>query len=201
MLLAFAFVSTFPKLDSGSTGKKEIILKMVERDFSAFLARDVTEFLLKEGNIRINGYTHIPLGRLSALPRKFDSEDLHTARERLTDGCRLMRSSHGREIVDMCARLNLEDAQLYSNFHTILSNIWAKPENWGRLVSLFVATAAVAERLYHEDESKVETVIRLFEKFLVEKVVPWIRQRGGYVSQQPCCCSFYGTCTLLALPP
>lgn len=152
---------------------------------SAYLAKAVPEYLLNEEGIRINGFKSIPKGTFPEPPRWecLKTETFLTARSNLVAGCNYIKRQHGKELEEMCAKLDMSDEQLYPNFRTLLSTVWTEPVNWGRLVSLFAVTSVLSARLYREgQQSKIDSVLGWFGTFLKDHAAPWIRERGGWVS-------------------
>lgn len=152
---------------------------------SVYLANAIPEHLLSEEDIRINGFKSVPKGTFpEPPPRKcLKTEEFLTARRNLVAGCNYIKRQHGKELEEMCAKLDISDEQLYANFRTLLSTVWTEPVNWGRLVSLFVVTSVLSARLYREgQQSKIMSVLGWFGTFLKDHAAPWIRERGGWVS-------------------
>ena len=152
-----------------------------------FLAKDIVECLLNASSISVNGYTDVPTGTLK------DVSDQHScirnnqaflrARENIIAGCTYMQQQHGREIERMCTRFEVDDVQLNTNFEEVLATIWTEPRNWGRLISLFVATYYICKRLDQEnDKDKIQSVIGWLGSFLKTNAVTWVVEHGGFVS-------------------
>ena len=148
-----------------------------------FLAKDVPEFLLNRRGRGVNGYTAVPTGELNEPPPNpcLRGETFLKARQDLVTCCVFIERKHGKELGEMCERLDMDDEQLYSNYKTLLSTIWTEPRNWGRFASLFVATEYVCGRL--GDDNRIASVLAWFSSFLKEHAVPWVKDNGGYVSR------------------
>ena len=150
-----------------------------------YLAAAIPEFLLSEEDIRMNGFIRTPKGAFPELPplECLKTKEFLTARGNLLAGCHYIKRKHGKELEEMCAKFDISDEQLCSNFRTLMNTVWEEPLNWGRLVSLFVVTNVLLERLYREGhQRKMESVLSWFGTFLRDHAVPWIRERGGWVS-------------------
>jgi len=151
---------------------------------TSYLAKAIPLYLLSEKGIRINEFTQTPKGVFPEPPECFKTEDFLTARSNLVTGCHYIKRKHGKELEEMCSKLDLSDEQLYSTFRTLMNTVWEEPLNWGRLVSIFVVTSVLLERLYREghQQRKMESVLSWFGTFLRDHAAPWIRERGGWVS-------------------
>lgn len=153
-----------------------------------FLAKDIVEYLLKENRVPVNGYTYVQPGELSKVT--VDSSCLHeqsflSARRRIADCCMFIMAKHGDEIEQVCWKVDVGDEQLYSNVADALKTIWTEPRNWGRLVSLFVAAYYLCKRISDEEgksSDKILSVVGWLACFLKEQAVPWVVERGGFVS-------------------
>lgn len=156
-----------------------------------FIARDVLEHLLNESSMKVNGYTGVHRGKLKDVSKEdpfIKEETFQNARKNIVNGCLFIMRQHGREIEEMCQKLDLEDEQLHANLREVLATIWMEPRNWGRLVSMFVAAYYICQRLYREGRGdqttmdKIESIVGWLTGYLKAHAVPWIKHRGGYVS-------------------
>ena len=165
----------------------ELQRRTSDAEFQAeFLAADVVEHLLNLGSMSMNGYTFTPPEVLNDVPddnRFYPS--FGRTRQRIVEGCYHIIHKHGAEIEQECMRVPICDEQLYSNVEDALSTIWQVPRNWGRLVSLFVTAYYLCMRICKEegkDSSKIQSVIGWLARFLKKNAVPWVVERGGFVS-------------------
>ena len=153
-----------------------------------YLAKDVVENLLNENGVSINGYTGVLPGQLKKVPEDephLQEESFQQARKQIVCGCRYIMNQHGAEIEQVCMKVDVGDASLCSNVEEALSTIWVEPRNWGRLVSLFVAAYYLCKRIEEEEgkeSPKIKSVIGWLGQFLKEEAVPWVVERGGFVS-------------------
>lgn len=153
-----------------------------------YLAKDVVENLLNENGVSINGYTGVLPGHLKDVPEDephLQEESFQQARKRIVCGCQYIMNQHGAEIENVCMKVDVGDASLCSNVKDALSTIWVEPRNWGRLVSLFVAAYYLCKRIEEEEgkeSPKIKSVIGWLGQFLKEEAVPWVVERGGFVS-------------------
>ena len=152
-----------------------------------FLARDVTEHLLNQSGFRLNGYTNVLPGNLRDVSDEAPcvrEENFQRARRNIIECCYYIKREHGKEMEDMCEKLDIDDEQLHPNFEDILASIWEQPRNWGRLASMFIATYYICHRLHKEGERhKINSVIGWLSVYLKRHAVPWIKDRGGFVSE------------------
>ena len=150
-----------------------------------YLACYVVVNFLQQEDITINGFVK---KSKDACTQTLEDPCCHTkefatACSNLISACKFMREKHGRELLEMCDKLDISDEQLHSNFRILMSTIWQEPLNWGRLVSLFVVTGVLSARLYREGhKNKIESVLGWFKAYLRDNADPWIRERGGWVS-------------------
>ena len=154
-----------------------------------FLARDVVEYLLKEKGMPVNGYTGVLPGQLKEVKtnavRCLHEPPFQQARMQIVYGCQYIMNQHGVEIEQVCMKVDVGDEHLYSNVREALATIWEEPQNWGRLVSLFVAAYYLCKRICDEEgkeSEKIDSVIGWLTAFLRENAVPWVVERGGFVS-------------------
>ena len=155
-----------------------------------FLARDVTEHLLNENGCRVNGYTDVLPGNIRDVSNEAPcvrEESFQKARWNIITCCYYFKRKHGKELEEMCEKLDIDDEQLHPNFVEVLASIWEEPRNWGRLASMFIATYYICHRLHKEgDKHKIESVIGWLSVYLKRHAVPWIKDRGGFVSKCVC---------------
>ena len=148
---------------------------------TSYLARAIPLYLLSERGIRINEFTQTPKGVFPEPPECLRTEDFLTTRSNLVTGCHYIMRKHGKELEEMCAKLDISDEQLYASFQTVMSTICKELMNCGRLVSMFVFTSVLSARLCHEGRQHcTESIFGWFEAFLKEQVLPWIRELGGW---------------------
>ena len=154
-----------------------------------FLARDIVEYLLNDKGMPVNGYTDVLPGLLRDVPRRerqcLREPSFQQARRQIVGGCQFIMHQHGVEIEQVCMKVDVGDEHLYSNVKEALATIWKEPQNWGRLVSLFLAAYYLCKRIFDEEgkgSKKIDSVIGWLAAFLRENVVPWVVERGGFVS-------------------
>lgn len=159
---------------------------------TVFIARDAVEYMLRQDEVRVNGYTGVLPGKLRDVSNEdpcIRNDDFLRARKQIIACCNLMKQQYGKDLEKMCKKLNIEDEQLHTNVLEVISEIWGEESerNWGRLVSMLVAAYYISERLYNEDaKDKIDSVIGWLSEYMRRNAVPWIRDHGGYVSEPLC---------------
>ena len=148
---------------------------------TSYLARAIPLYLLSKRGIQMKEFTEISKGTFPNPPSLecLRTKAFLTVRSNLAKECNDMLRKHGKELEEMCAKLDISDEQLYASFQTAMSIIW-ESKNLTRLVSLFVFTSVLSARVCHEQHPHIESIFCWFEGFLEEHVVPWIRELGGW---------------------
>lgn len=118
-----------------------------------------------------------------------------------------INSRYSDEFNDMIRQLRITEDTAYSVFERIANKIFAEGINWGRIAALLCFAYRIVKKVMFEKASQIGQFVKLIihhvVRFIREKIVSWIVQRGGWGDalnyRLPSNLTYFGGIGILAL--